>query len=312
MADLETRQVNSLYKRINNEAVDEDKQANRRAVEFSKKQAKLFSPDVKQASVLGKKDLQNLKLLISKFSTTLNKFTSGLGRVNNKEQVRDISNIQGQYDILSLFLNSINLVSLDKQDYDTVIGELDPLIPKIQEVRLAVEGLEGVDDVNFPRRVMIHILYNFMDHSYAPFKTYTNADVLEVARYVGNQRVQAARNEIDALQENEDPEEQELPGEQRQLPIGVAIPDQDILDELEQDKETLNEIYEDISDFRNVADDVTIRSINIRLQSIEQNINLIDNVLNGRNVATQDLVNHITASIRYYRQTQNYLHLRYQ
>jgi len=310
MADLETRQVNSLYRRINNEAVDEDKQANRRAVEFSKKQAKLFSPDKKQAAVLSKKDLDSLKKLLSKFTTTLNKYTVAYSKRVNIDEIKDISSIQGQYDIICLFLSGINLSALDKPDYDNVIGELDKLLPKLGEVKRLIYAVQGeFDETIFEKRVIDHILTNFKNHQYEPFGSYTNEDVVEVGRLIGEERVQKIRDNVDAFQEREDDDDVNLDdyAQVQQLPIGVPIPDQDIIDELEQDKVTLTGIFGVLVDYANTATPALRRSINQRIQQIQGIITTIDNAIDGSIQITGDLLDNIQKIVSQMEDFRNFL-----
>jgi len=309
MADLETRQVNSLYKRINNEAVDEDKRANRRAIEFYKKQAKLFSPDVKQAKVLSKKDLDNLKKLVSKFSTLLNKYTVSYAKYNAEDEIKDITNIQGQYDIICLFLAGIGLSSLDKPDYNRVINELDKLIPKLGEVRRLIYAIQGeLDETIYEKQVIDHIYNNFRSNTYYPFGSYTNEDIVEVGRLIGEERARLAREQVEAGMENVQPEEeeQELPNEVRQLPIGIPIPDQDVLDQFEEYKRTLEDYFDELNDYANVSPAPVRRLINIRLRLIEQNLITINNILDGRIEPSQeilDLVNQTIDNVETFLQT---------
>ncbi len=290
MADLETRQVNSLYKRINNEALDEDQKANRKAVEFAKKQVELFSPDKKQAKVLSKSDMLNLTRLVSRFTTVLNKYSVfftkfQINNQDNDELDKVINKLQGDYDLICIFIDSLNLPNLDKPDYDRVVSKLDKLIPQLTELRGTLMADLGDEfDESFDGQVIDHILNNFKERTYKPYGSYNQADINRIAEDI-------RRKKQEALLDVDQYPDEDFPDLQEDLPVGVPVADEEVLYEFERVKGDLLDDYDDLNDMSNVAPPVQRRAIVTRLNLIQEALQNLEAIIDGRVAPTQEALN---------------------
>lgn len=153
-----------LFRHIHNEALDEDRKAQREVIARTQKQVALFSSEEAVETSLTRNQLNELKGKILQFANALNYATN---EVQKSEEIgKSMTILQEKYDNMALYIASIPLSSVIGPEQKNITDYLDSFIPQIQ----SLVGLLGanINVTVMEKEVGSEILSQFNDQTYLP------------------------------------------------------------------------------------------------------------------------------------------------
>jgi hypothetical protein len=148
-----------LFRQINNEALDEDRKAQKQVIETIKKQVSLFNQQYKEPVELNDTVLNNIEKYIINFDDTLNKTLNDVKR--RGEQKEDTGDLVLNYNLLANYLDKVNFNIANANDKRDVITLLDELTPKIGVVLSSIKVKDYTD-----KDLVEKVYNNFKNRTY--------------------------------------------------------------------------------------------------------------------------------------------------
>jgi hypothetical protein len=173
----------SLFKKLHNEALDEDLKAQRQVIENLKKQVNIFSNITLVKPSIGVNEKYTLNRYINSFIEALNNFAGAQREGETRAIEFSASTLMSRYNSLALYLSNLGLKSLNENDKIQIVGQLDDLLPLIKNVQRITSNLESV----FDRKIVDDIAMNFENQLYRPI----GINLGQKALSVKNQKIKA-------------------------------------------------------------------------------------------------------------------------
>lgn len=153
-----------LFKHINNEALDEDRRAQREVIARTQKQVAMFSSEVAEEASLSRDQLNQLKAKILQFANALNYATN---EVQKSEEIgKSMTVLQEKYDNMALYMASIPFSSIIGPEQKSITDYLDSFIPQLQ---VLVKVLSANINVTVTEKeIGNRIFAQFNDQTYSP------------------------------------------------------------------------------------------------------------------------------------------------
>lgn len=154
----------SLFKKLHNEALDEDLKAQRKVIENLKRQVDLFSGVTLVKPSLGVNEKYTLNKYINNFIEALNNFAGAQREGETRVIEFSASTLMSRYNALAIYLANLDFKMLNERDKIQIVGQLDDLLPLIKNVQRITSNLESV----FDRKIVDDIAMNFENQLYRP------------------------------------------------------------------------------------------------------------------------------------------------
>jgi protein-arginine kinase activator protein McsA len=153
-----------LFRHINNEALDEDRKAQREVIARTQKQVQLFSSEEATETSLNRDQLNQLKAKILQFANALNYATN---EVQKSEEIgKSMTTLQEKYDNMSLYMAGIPFSSVIGPEQKGITDYLDGFIPQLQ-VLVRVLGA-NINVTVMEKEIGNQIFTQFNDQTYLP------------------------------------------------------------------------------------------------------------------------------------------------
>jgi hypothetical protein len=153
-----------LFRHINNEALDEDRKAQREVIARTQKQVALFSSEEAVEASLSRTQLNELKGKILQFASALN---YAINEVQKSEEIgKSMTVLQEKYDNMALYMASIPFSSVVGPEQKGITDYLDSFIPQLQ-VLVKVLGA-NINVTVMEKEIGNEIFSQFNDQTYIP------------------------------------------------------------------------------------------------------------------------------------------------
>jgi hypothetical protein len=153
-----------LFRHINNEALDEDRKAEREVIARTQKQIQMLSSETSVESSLSRTQLNELKGKILQFANALN---YAINEVQKSEEIgKSISVFQEKYDNMALYMASIPFSSVIGPEQKGITDYLDSFLPQIVNLSRLLDA--NTNTTVMEKEIGREILAQFNDHTYLP------------------------------------------------------------------------------------------------------------------------------------------------
>jgi hypothetical protein len=153
-----------LFRHINNEALDEDRKAQREVIARTQKQVQLFSSETAVETSISRTQLNELKGKILQFANALNYATN---EVQKSEEIgKSVTVLQERYDNMALYMASIPFTSVVGPEQKGITDYLDSFLPQLVNLSRLLDA--NTNATVMEKEIGREILAQFNDQTYNP------------------------------------------------------------------------------------------------------------------------------------------------
>jgi hypothetical protein len=153
-----------LFRHINNEALDEDRKAQREVIARTQKQVQMFSSEEATETSLSRDQLNQLKAKILQFANALNYATN---EVQKSEEIgKSMTTLQEKYDNMALYMAGIPFSSVIGPEQKSTTDYLDGFIPQLQVLVRVLSA--NINVTVMEKEIGNQIFAQFNDQTYLP------------------------------------------------------------------------------------------------------------------------------------------------
>ena len=153
-----------LFRHINNEALDEDRKAQREVIARTQKQVQMFSSEEATETSLSRDQLNQLKAKILQFANALNYATN---EVQKSEEIgKSMSTLQEKYDNMCIYMAGIPFSSVIGPEQKSITDYLDGFIPQLQVLVRVLAA--NINVTVMEKEIGNQIFTQFNDQTYLP------------------------------------------------------------------------------------------------------------------------------------------------
>jgi hypothetical protein len=153
-----------LFRHINNEALDEDRRAQREVIARTQKQVQMFSSEEATETSLSRDQLNQLKAKILQFANALN---YAVNEVQKSEEIgKSMTSLQEKYDNMSMYMAGIPFSSVIGPEQKSITDYLDGFIPQLQVLVRVLSA--NINVTVMEKEIGNQIFTQFNDQTYLP------------------------------------------------------------------------------------------------------------------------------------------------